>query len=152
MTWDWEARNCTSKLKGFNCVRTALEAYAYYLGHIYAPGKCKLISNELFLHFMNVKLSSPSNIINEFVFLHWKRRKIMRKVRPREKKVKEIILKSLYCKHIFWTQKGSRSETSVKKSTISATLINLQVTEITLWLYRWKAEVLRNLPIYHRIA
>lgn len=53
MTWDWEARNCTCKLKGFNSVRTAFEAYVCYLGHLCAPGKSKLTSDELSLHYTN---------------------------------------------------------------------------------------------------
>lgn len=53
MLWDWEARKCACKLKGFSCTRTAFEAYVYYLGHACAPGKSKLFSNELFLHSTN---------------------------------------------------------------------------------------------------
>lgn len=51
MTGVWETRNCTCKVKEFNSVRTALEKYVYYLGHICAPGKTKRISNELSLLF-----------------------------------------------------------------------------------------------------
>lgn len=49
MTGVWETRNCTWKVKGFNCVRTPLEEYVYYLGHICALGTTKPISNELSL-------------------------------------------------------------------------------------------------------
>lgn len=45
------------------------------------------------LHIMNIKLSSSSNILNELVFLHWERRKMVNnKIRPREEKVQDIIL------------------------------------------------------------
>lgn len=45
----WETRIYTCKVKGFNCVRTALEEYGYYLGYTCAPDKIELISNELSL-------------------------------------------------------------------------------------------------------
>lgn len=49
MTGVWGTRNCTCKVTGFNSVRTALDEYVYYLGHVCAPGKTKPISNELSL-------------------------------------------------------------------------------------------------------
>jgi len=90
------------------------------------------------VHIMNIELSSPSNFLNEFGFIHCKSRKMMSKLRSR-KKCERNYRKFILIQMWFWTQKGSRSETSARKSNVSAMLISLQVTEIALWLWSWKA-------------